>query len=267
MSLIGFLGAGNMAGSMIDGLLRAGEPASSMACLGGSGSSASSLVARTGIMHARDTNELCGGADVIVVAFKPKHLASLSHSIADASRGKLVLSILAGKTLASLKSVFPNARAIVRAMPNTPGRIGAGVSAWCSNSKLPEADSGRVAQLLGALGSFHEVPESLMDAVTAVGGSGPGFVFEFTAALREAAVAAGFPSELADIFARSVVNGSGKLLEDGTDPETLRNQVTSPRGTTAAGLDVFAKADLRGIVRDAVLAATRRGGELSRDAW
>jgi pyrroline-5-carboxylate reductase len=266
MTGIAFLGAGNMAGSMVDGLLRAGTPPSSLACLGGGGSTAAALAARTGIRLATGPADLCRGAGVLVVAFKPKHLPAAGPEFADPTRGILVVSILAGRTLASLASAFPGARAIVRAMPNTPGRIGAGISAWCANRPLTDADSAIVAALLGALGQVHEVPESLMDAVTAVGGSGPGFVFEFTAALREAAVEAGFPAGLADAFARSVVAGSGRLLEGGADPDALRDQVTSPAGTTAAGLEVLRKSAFRSIVRDAVLAATRRGGELSRDS-
>lgn len=265
MSGIAFLGAGNMAGAMVDGLLRAGDPPPTISCLGGDGASAAALATRTGIRLAGDARDLCRDADVLVVAFKPRHLAPVVPAFAETTRGMLVVSILAGKTLHSLASVFPHARAIVRAMPNTPGRIGVGISAWCSDTALSAADDAAVIRLLGALGAVHKVPESLMDAVTAVGGSGPGFVFEFTAALREAAVAAGFPSSLADAFSRSVVSGSGRLLDGGADPEALRDQVTSPAGTTAAGLEVFQKANFRKIVRDAVLAATQRGSELARD--
>ncbi|HEY5550484.1 MAG TPA: pyrroline-5-carboxylate reductase [Opitutaceae bacterium] len=266
MTGIAFLGAGNMAGSMVDGLLRAGTPPASLACLGGAGSTATALVARTGIRLATGAGELCRGAGVLVVAFKPKHLPIAGPAFAEASRGILVVSILAGRTLASLAAAFPGARAIVRAMPNTPGRIGAGISAWCTDRPLTDHDRALVARILGALGEVHEVPEALMDAVTAVGGSGPGFVFEFTAALRAAAVEAGFPEGLADAFARSVVAGSGRLLEGGGDPDALRDQVTSPAGTTAAGLEVLRNAAFRRIIRDAVLAATRRGGELARDS-
>lgn len=266
MSGIGFVGAGNMAGAMVDGLIRAGTPASQLACIGGNDPTGPALAARTGIRLATSPSELCRGAGVLVVAVKPNHLPAVGLTYAGHSRGMLVVSILAGRTLASLASAFPEARAVVRVMPNTPGQIGAGVSAWCSDRPLSPEDATSVAGILGALGSVHEVPESLMDAVTAVGGSGPGFVFEFTAALRGAAVAAGFPAQLADTFARLVVSGSGRLLEKGDDPEDLRNRVTSPGGTTAAGLAVFREAKLRDTVRDAVLAATKRGGELARDA-
>jgi pyrroline-5-carboxylate reductase len=251
---------------MVDGLLRAGVPPLEIACLGGGGTTASTLATRTGVRVATGTEDLCRDSDVLVVAFKPKHLATLDPAFANATRGMLVVSILAGRTLQSLAAAFPAARAIVRAMPNTPGRIGAGISAWCTDRALSDGDRKLVTKLLGALGTVHEVQEDLMDAVTAVGGSGPGFVFEFTAALREAAESAGFTRELADAFARAVVSGSGRLLEEGGDPDALRNQVTSPGGTTAAGLDAFRAADFRGIIRDAVLAAKNRGAGLARES-
>ena len=266
MTGIAFLGAGNMAGSMVDGLLRAGIPPPSLACLGGGGTSASALAGRTGIRLANGPDDLCRGAGVLVVAFKPKHLPAAGPAFAKATNGMLVVSILAGRTLASLAAAFPGARAIVRAMPNTPGRIGAGISAWCADKSLDAEDRAQIDRILGALGEVHEVPEALMDAVTAVGGSGPGFVFEFTAALRDAAIDVGFPAGLADAFARSVVAGSGRLLEGGADPDALRDQVTSPAGTTAAGLEVLRKAAFGEVIRNAVLAATRRGGELARDS-
>jgi pyrroline-5-carboxylate reductase len=266
MTGIAFLGAGNMAGSMVDGILRASTPPSALACLGGAGLSAAALAARTGIRLAIGPADLCRGAGVLVVAFKPKHLPAAAPAFAEVSAGMLVVSILAGRTLASLAAAFPKARAIVRAMPNTPGRIGAGISAWCADRPLNSDDRAAVDRILGALGEVHEVPEALMDAVTAVGGSGPGFVFEFTAALRDAAIEVGFPVGLADAFSRSVVAGSGRLLEGGVDPDALRDQVTSPAGTTEAGLDVLRKAAFREVIRNAVLAATRRGGELARDS-
>jgi pyrroline-5-carboxylate reductase len=264
---LAFLGSGNMAAAIVDGLLaRGGRSPAELACLGGSGTSATRLTARTGIRLARDTGDLLAGADLLVVAFKPQHLASADPRLADLTAGRLVVSLLAGKRLATLARTFPRARALVRAMPNTPGRIGAGITGWCSAAPLAPADRRDVENLLAPLGSTHEVPEELMDAVTAVGGSGPGFVFEFTAALRDAALAAGLPGALATDFARRVVAGAGRLLEaTDDDPETLRQQVTSPHGTTAAGLASLAAADFRGAVRGAVEAARARAEQLARD--
>lgn len=257
-----------MAAAIVDGLLaRGGRTPAEIACLGGSGSSAARLAARTGIRLASDVAALLAGADTLVVAFKPQHLAGADPRLAELTAGRIVVSLLAGKRLATLARTFPHARALVRAMPNTPGRVGAGITGWCSAAALAPADRAAVEAIFAALGAAHEVPEALMDAVTAVGGSGPAFVFEFTAALREAAVAAGLPRELATDFARRVVAGAGRLLEiSAEDPETLCNQVTSPHGTTAAGLATLAAADFRGLVRATVESARARAEELARDA-
>src|SRR5206468_11936068 len=138
----------------------------------------------------------------------------------------------AGKKLASLSEKFPRARNIVRAMPNTPGQIGAGITGWCSLHPLSDADRATVGQLLGALGQSIEVPESNMNAVTGVGGSGPAYVFEFAAALRDAGIAAGLAPETAQQFAAETLFGAARLLaRKKIDPEMLRNQVTSLNGT------------------------------------
>jgi len=139
--------------------------------------------------------------------------------------------------LARLAQVFPNARNIVRAMPNTPGQIGAGVTGWCSLQKLSAEDQAQVETLLGALGKQFEVPESQMDALTALSGCGPAYLFEFAAALREGGIAAGLPHELAQALTIETLLGSSSLLAHRQiEPEILRNQVTSPNGVTFSGL-------------------------------
>lgn len=267
MPRIAFLGSGNMASAIVDGLLaQKVATAAELVCLGGADDTAANLSARTGIRVAGDLPELCAAADGLLVAFKPQHLASADPRLVELTRGKLVISILAGKKLASLAKAFPHARALVRAMPNTPGRIGAGVTGWCSLAPLADADRKLTMAVLGALGAVHEFPEDMMDAVTAVGGSGPGFVFEFAAALREAAKSVGFSHAQAADFAASVLFGSAKLLKDsGEDPELLRNQVTSPNGTTYAGLRAMEAGKFRDLIRTTITAARDRGRELSKD--
>lgn len=268
MNSIAFLGAGNMATAIVDGLLRTGVTAAdNLTCLSASGQTAAQLAARTGIRHATTPEELLQHGDVLVVAFKPKHLGSAAAVYGPLTTGKLVLSLLAGKTLAQLQAVFPQARNIVRTMPNTPSRIGAGVTAWCSLQPLTTDDRGTVCALLEALGTQLEVAEPQMDAITAISGSGPGFFFEYAAAVREAALAAGLPADVAHTLTVQTLLGSARLLaQTGTDPETLRDQVTSPNGTTHAGLGVLARADFRALVRKTVLAARDRAGEISRES-
>lgn len=268
MAKIAFLGSGNMAGAIVDGLLAQQTlTAADLVCLGGADDTAAKLQARTGIAIAADLPELLATAGTLVLAFKPQHLASADPRLAELTRGKLVVSILAGKKLASLQRACPHARNVVRTMPNIPGQIGAGVTAWCSREPLSAADQTVVDTLLGALGRVVAVPESDLDAVTAVSGSGPAYVFEFAAALRDAGVSAGLSRAVAEQLAVETLLGSARLLaRKQIDPEILRDQVTSPNGTTFAGLQRMAARDFRGLIKETVLAARNRSEELSRDS-
>jgi pyrroline-5-carboxylate reductase len=264
---IAFLGSGNMAGAIVEGLLaRNAATPGDMICLGGDDDTAEMLSTRTGIAVAGSLGELLRDAGTLLLAFKPQHLASADPTLRELTAGKLVVSILAGKRLASLARVFPRARNVVRTMPNTPGQIGAGITAWCPREPLSTGDHAVVQSLLGALGQALEVAEEDLDAVTGVSGSGPAYVFEFAAALRDAAVAAGLARPVAEKLAVETLLGSARLLaRKAIDPEMLRDQVTSPNGTTFAGLQRMRAGDFRGLIRDTVLAATARSRELSRD--
>ncbi len=267
MPNIAFLGAGRMASAIVDGLLAQKICApSELACTDGGHGTALALAARTGITAASDLAALLATADTVVLACKPQQLATLDPRVTDLAAGRLVLSILAGKRLARLAQVFPRARNVVRAMPNTPGQIGAGITAWCPLQPLAPADRALIDAILGALGQVVEVAEPQLDAVTGLSGSGPAYVFEFAAALRDAGEAAGLPRATAWQLARETVLGAAKLMaQSPLEPEELRNQVTSPNGTTFAGLQRMAARDFRGLVKETVLAATARSEELSRD--
>ncbi len=267
MSMIAFLGSGNMATAFAEGLLaKNAVTQSALRCFSASGKSAAALAEKTGILQTRSLVELLAGADTLVVAFKPQHLATADPALANLTDGKLVLSVLAGKKISSLQRIFPQARNIVRTMPNTPGQIGAGITGWCVTAPLSATDRATVETILGALGKAVEVSEAQMDAVTGVSGSGPAYVFEFAAALRDAGVAAGLAPETAQTLAVETLLGAARLLaRKNIEPETLRNQVTSPNGTTFAGLQRMAARDFRGVVREAVLAAKARSEELSKD--
>jgi pyrroline-5-carboxylate reductase len=268
MAKISFLGAGRMASAMVDGLLtKGGARASDLACTSGPDETARQLASRTGIAATEDLVALLSGADAVVLACKPQQLASLDPRLAELAGGKLVLSILAGKRLERLAQTFPRARNVIRAMPNTPGQIGAGVTAWCAKAPLTDADKKLVGQILGSLGKTVELREDQLDAVTGLSGSGPAYVFEFAAALRDAGVAAGLDLATAKLLAIETVLGSAKLLEQSpVEAEELRNQVTSPNGTTFAGLQRMSARDFRGLIRETVLAAKARSEELSRDS-
>ncbi len=266
MMRISFLGAGTMASAMVDGLLaKRSVCAADISAISGPDPTGAALAARTGIRLAATIDELVAGVDAVVVAFKPQNLASADPRLADATAGRLVISILAGTRLARLADSFPKARNIVRCMPNTPGRIGAGITAWCPMREPTPADRAIVGTVLGALGRVVEVPEAQLDAVTGLSGSGPAYVFEFAAALRDAGAAAGLAPEVADSLARETLLGAARLLERETkSPEKLRDEVTSPNGTTFAGLQCLSAGDFRGLIRRTVLAAKARSEELSQ---
>ncbi len=254
-----------MAAAIVEGLIAKKTYSSGqMACLGGTGSSAAKLSARTGVRVATSLEDLMAGADTLVVAFKPQHLASADPRLGALTEGRLVISVLAGKKVAALSAAFPRARNIIRSMPNTPGQIGAGVTGWCARDPLSQADRGTVEVLFGALGLSVELPESQIDAFTAICGCGPAYVFEFAAALRDSALEMGFEPATAKSFAVETLLGASRLLKhEGVDPEVLRGQVTSPNGVTAAGLRRMADLDFRGMIRDAIRAAKARAEELS----
>jgi pyrroline-5-carboxylate reductase len=178
----------------------------------------------------------------------------------------LVISIMAGVTIAALSHLMETQR-VIRAMPNTPGQIGKGVTAYVASNAVTSEDRGLAALLLDPLGIVEAIPnERLMDVVTAVSGSGPAYVFLLAEVLAAAAEAEGLPADIAARLATQTVAGSGALMLDGgKSPSDLRKQVTSPGGTTQAALDVLQAADGLGLtMRRAVQAATQRSRELGK---
>ncbi len=262
---IAFVGAGKMASAMVDGLLKqSGEDPSSLACTCGNDPSGPGLAKRTGIHYIAEAGELASRAEVVVLACKPQQLPSLPE-LSRQTEGKLILSILAGTGLDTLKQRFPKARACVRAMPNTPGQIGAGITAFAHDGSLGDADRSQVDTILASLGIVIEVEEEALDAITALSGSGPAYLFAFTEALIEAGVGLGLPKDTASLLARETVIGAAKLLESANrPPEALRQAVTSPGGTTEAALNVFQREGLNRIVEHALRAAHHRSIELSQ---
>ncbi len=266
MTQVAFIGAGKIASAMVRGLLsrRLYAPAQ-ISCTCGSDPTGPTLAASTGIIYETDPAKLTRAADIVVLACKPQQLADLDASYAQRTEGKLILSILAGTPIAKLSAKFPRARAIVRAMPNTPGQIGLGITAWSASSVLSAGDRAAIEGILGSLGIVLELPETDLDAVTAISGSGPAYLFEFAAAFRAAALATGLPPVMAEKLAFETIRGAAKLLEtSGEDPEKLRDAVTSPGGTTEAALKVFHAAKFRQTYTDAIAAATRRSQELAK---
>lgn len=254
-----------MAAAMVEGMIAKGAYAPGrMICMGGQGTSGPTLSRRTGIRLAGSLEELLADADTLVVAFKPQNLGSVDPRLASLSEGRLVISVLAGKTVEALVGAFPAARGVVRSMPNTPSQISAGLTGWCSNAPLSSSDRAILDSVFGSLGVSIELPESQMDPFTAVCGCGPAYVFEFAAALRDASLGLGFDAATSKLFAVETLLGAARLLaRRDVDPEVLRSEVTSPNGVTAAGLRRMSDLDFRGTIREAVVAARARAAELA----
>ena len=266
---IAFLGAGRMASAILDGLLNtsAASP-TDIAVLGGPGPTATALATRTGALLATDLPDLLREADLVVIAFKPQHLAAADPRLAELTRGKLVLSVLAAKTLARLARTFPHARNLVRTMPNTPAMVGRGITAICGNTHATPDDLILARALMAAVGEVVDLAgEHQIDAVTAVSGSGPAYVFHLIEAMAAAGEAQGLPPDIAMQLARATVCGAGELAHRSPDTAAqLRVNVTSPGGTTAAALAVLMDPDtgLTPLLQRAVKAAADRGRDLGK---
>ncbi|MGJ3242292.1 MAG: pyrroline-5-carboxylate reductase [Opitutales bacterium] len=258
-----FVGAGNMAAALVRGLLAQGVPPDRIACLSGSGASARALSEKTGIVAL--PADAPGTAPVWVIACKPHQLGDLNPAVIAATRDRLVISVLAGIPLERLRTVFPRAARLVRAMPNTPAAIGKGMTGWAADQPLEPAQRQAVDQLMAATGAALEVDERALDAVTAVSGSGPAYVFEIARVWIEAGVKQGLTPDQARLLVLKTLEGATALMLEDSDPDpgSLRNQVTSKGGTTAPALAAFEAGNLDSLFEEALAAAVRRAREIA----
>jgi pyrroline-5-carboxylate reductase len=258
------VGAGKMGSAMLEGWLARKLPPRKIVVLDPQPSKAIKALGKKGV-RINPKGELEKAA-VLVLAVKPQIAAETLPPLADLVGPKtLVVSIMAGRPLAFMEKALPSATH-VRAMPNTPAAIGRGITVAVPNRKLSAPVRMLAHSLLAATGAVEWIDdERLMDAVTAVSGSGPAYVFLLAEAMARAGTEAGLPPPLAEKLARATVAGSGELLHRSQlDPGTLRTNVTSPGGTTAAALEVLmAKDGIQPLMTRAVAAATKRGRELA----
>ncbi|MGH6736215.1 MAG: pyrroline-5-carboxylate reductase [Methyloceanibacter sp.] len=261
------VGAGKMGGALLEGWLKQGlDPATVFIQDPALSEAMRALAARHGIA-ANDAPELPAPPAVILIAVKPdvtdRLLPEIEPMIGERT---VVLSIAAGRTLASLSRYLPETAAIVRAMPNTPVSVGQGMTVAVANANVTAEQRRECDALLSGVGEvIWLADETLLDPVTAVSGSGPAYVFLLAECLEEAGVAAGLPHDLAKRLARATVAGAGELLRRSElEPAELRKNVTSPKGTTAAALDVLmGKHGMQELFLRAVEAAAKRSRELS----
>ncbi len=264
---LGFVGAGNMAEALVAGLLRAERIAPERIWITNRSNRErlQALAARYGVRVTPNKAELCTHADVLVLAVKPKDVPEALEQLAPhVSTRHAVLSVVAGLTLKTLEQAFPGVP-MVRTMPNTPTAVREGVTAFTLGRHAGPAEAELTRELFGAVGKVVEVPESLIDAVTGLSGSGPAYVFFLVESLIEAGVRAGLDPQIArDLVVQTVFGAACMLRDTGEDPAELRRRVTSPGGTTMAGVGVLEERDVRGAVVEAVQRAARRAQELRR---
>ena len=265
---LALVGAGKMGGAMLKGWLDGGLAPAQATILDPAPSPEIVALASARAIALNPPAAERAAPEVLVLAIKPQALEAVAPEIAPlAGAQTLVVSIIAGKTIANLEARLPHARAFVRAMPNTPASVGRGVTGAAASVAVTPRQREVTETLLGAVGQFDWLAdERLIDAVTALSGSGPAYVFALVEALAEAGVALGLPEALAAKFARATVEGAGELMfrEPEIPAAKLRENVTSPGGTTAAALAVLRAADgLAPLMRRAVAAAHRRAGELA----
>lgn len=258
---LGFIGAGSMGGALIKGLVAAGAPAANLTFYDPDPQRQRELDG-LGIEAALDNAEVMH-SQVVILAVKPQVLGQALDEIQEFTRAwHLIISVVAGVTLASLEEALPEPR-LIRAMPNTPLMVHAGMTGLAAGTRATPEDVQLALELFGAVGRAVVLEEKLMDAVTALSASGPAFVAVFLEALADAGVKMGLPRTLALEMAAQTLLGAARLcLEKNLHPAALKDLVASPGGTTMAGLHALEAGGFRGLVMDAVEAATLRAREL-----
>jgi pyrroline-5-carboxylate reductase len=259
--VIGFIGGGNMAEALIKGIVArekkeiiVSEPREDRRDF---------LSGTYGVKSTSSNREAASSADIIVLAVKPQSMAAVLDEIAPSiTAEKTVISIAAGITLSFLQARLKTER-LIRVMPNTPALVQEGMSVISLCSCLPQQVIAPVRDIFLSIGKVLTLPEKYMNAVTALSGSGPGFVALFTEAMIASGEKMGLTRDNASELAIQTIVGTAKLLETGIPPETLRKMVTSPGGTTAAGIKTFEEKGLASLVAEALDAAKERAGELA----
>ena len=265
---VGFIGAGNMAGALVKGLIASGiHPAAEIICSDVDARQLARLRRRYGISTTRENSEVAKTAKVVVLAVKPQIIdAVLAGLRGVAAQRTLFLSIAAGVTTKRLEQRLGGRPRVLRAMPNTPALLGRGMSVLVRGKHATAADERLGLRLLRAVGAARAVPrEKLLDAVTGLSGSGPAYVYRFAEGLIAGGVAAGLTKDVAAELAFQTIAGAAAMLqESGESPDVLRARVTSPGGTTLAGLEELERRGFHDAVVAGVEAATRRSIELGK---
>ena len=261
---LGFIGCGNMATAIIKGIIENGMVAASDILASDALEAALKKAEEMGIHTTLNNQEVVAKSDIVVFAVKPQYIGSVIDEIKDVMPSeKLIISIVAGKTIDWYEKKFGKEIKLIRTMPNTPALVGEGMTAACKNINVTKEELNEALELLRCFGKVQVVGENLMDVVVAVSGSSPAYVFMFIEAMADAAVADGMPRAQAYEFAAQSVMGSAKLmLETGLHPGVLKDMVCSPGGTTIEAVRVLEEKGMRSAVIEAMKACARKSKEL-----
>lgn len=252
-SKLGFIGAGNMASAIIKGVLQ-NNPNKKIIVSDLNQTVLEKASTEYGVQTTTSNADVAKSSKILVLAVKPHFYESVIKEISRyVKEDCIIISIAPGKTLEFLENSFGKKVKIVRTMPNTPAMVGEGVTAFCPNENVSEDELEKAIELLSSFGKAYQVTEKMMDAVVAVSGSSPAYVYMFIEALADGAVMEGLPRDLAYKFAAQAVLGSAKmLLETGMHPGTLKDMVCSPGGTTIEAVRVLEENSFRGTVMNAM---------------
>jgi pyrroline-5-carboxylate reductase len=268
---VAFVGTGSMGSAVLKGLLASGHPAAQISATTKTSSSAASLrelgVSAMALEEASDANALMAGdADLIVLGVKPYQiLETLAEIKGEIGRNAVVISMAAGISLETMASALPENPNLIRTMPNTPALVGKGVTGISAGPNCSKEAMLAAGELFASVGAVLEIPESLINPLSAISGSGPAWVYYFIEQWEAIALQQGFSQEQAETMVRGTFDGALDLLAQGdSEPSELRRNVTSPGGTTAKIIETFDQAQLRSIFEAGLRAAVERAEEIAR---
>jgi pyrroline-5-carboxylate reductase len=261
---IGFIGVGVMGSSILKSLLKQSFNSDPI-CISDKSAEKAEALASQYQVSINSISEIGQNCDVVILAVKPQDLESVLTDFKSKQKPKaLVISIAAGKKIKFIEKHLAADISVIRVMPNTPAQIGKGISAIAAGSRATKEDIELVTKLFLATGEVVEVKEEMLDTITALSGSGPAYFFKFIESMIKAGVELGLSNEIATKLAIETISGSAAMLkESGLDAATLRNNITSPKGTTAAALQVFSENNFDSLILQAMTAAKKRAQELA----
>ncbi|OEH94315.1 pyrroline-5-carboxylate reductase [Bacillus solimangrovi] len=262
---IGFIGCGNMAQAIIEGMLKSefADP-SDVRATAVSDATISTVSEKYQIEVTNDNQKVAAWADIVVLAVKPDQYTSVIHEIRDAVKEDIIIiTIAAGTSLKYIEEQFGRQLKVVRTMPNTPSLVGEGMSALCTNDAITAEEEAYVVRMFESFGKAELIPEALMDAVPAVSGSSPAYVYMFIETLADGAVKQGFARPQAYRMAAQAVLGAAKMvLETGKHPGELKDQVCSPGGATIEAVTTLEKNQFRGSIIEAMDSCMRKSSSM-----